>query len=139
MRRITRPAAATVLVVGLFAGTIGVTAGSASATAPAGSQAAYCQELLKIQSSAPKTPADLATLSKQLTKIAKSAPTSALKKALLLIAAYEAGLAKGKKPQTAKSAPVLAKAFKAASVSAAKCSASAVPKTGAGTSPTPGG
>ena len=143
MRRIRISAAATVLIVGLFAGTIGATAGSASAAAPAGSQAEFCAAVLGQAPSATTPPTQPPTRkeawaaeAKRYTKLAKVAPTPALKKALLRIAVYEAGLAKGNKPQGAGSKS-LAKAYKVVSLATAKCAATAVPVPGGATTSSP--
>ena len=147
MRRIRISAAATVLIVGLFAGTIGATAGSASAAAPAGSQAEFCAQVLAQAPNATTPPTTSPTQpptrkeawaaeAKRYTKLAKVAPTPALKKALLRIAVYEAGLAKGNKPQGAGSKS-LAKAYKVVSLATAKCAATAVPVPGGATTSSP--
>jgi hypothetical protein len=140
MRQITRSAAATMLVVGLFAGTIGTTAGSASATARTASNVKYCKAVLNIGSvNQPPTGGAAATaLGKKFAKLAKVAPTPALKKALLRIAANLALLGKGKAPDVS-SAQALAKAYTDFGLSAAKCVSADVTLPGGGTIPIPGG
>ena len=131
MRQITRSAAATMLVVGLFAGTIGATAGSASASARTASTVKYCKAVLNIGSvNQPPTGGAAATaLGKKFAKLAKLAPTPALKQALLRIAANLALLGKGKVPE-ASSAQGLAKAYTDFGLSAAKCVTAEVPGGG---------
>jgi len=130
MRRVFGWATATLFVGGMLAGTVGATAASASATAaPAGSQAAYCTALLALKQATNATASTTkpptrkeawAAEAKKYTKLAKVAPTQ-LRKALLTVAVYEAGLAKGKKPQSAKNSKALAKAYEVVGLAEAKC------------------
>jgi hypothetical protein len=94
------------LVVGLLGTTLGITVGTASATAPQGSKAAYCKAVLELgtdvtqpSDDATTIPADTAAdLEAAFKKVAKLAPTKAIKKADLTIADYYGQIADGKTP-----------------------------------------
>jgi hypothetical protein len=136
MRRFTKPAATTLFVVALLGTTLGVTVGTASATVPAASKAAYCKAVLKVgtdvtpSSGTTVDKASAKSFQKAFTKLAKLAPTSAIKKQNLTIAAYYGKLANGDTPADigSKEAEAFGKAFaKFGQYAATECISASIP------------
>jgi hypothetical protein len=138
MRRFTRPAATTLLVVGLLGTTLGITATGASATVRHSSQDTYCKAVLKLgddvqqpDPNATEIPVGTAAdLEKAFKTVAKAAPSKAIKKQDLTIAAYYGKVADGTSVAdiSAKEAEAYGKAYaKFGLYVATKCVASSIP------------